>query len=59
MRKLFFALILVGMIFTQSLSFASTITNVNTQDETEQQEGAIVEETNSEEPLVMEEAPSE
>ena len=59
MRKLFFALILVGMIFTQSLSFATTITNVNTQDETEQQDGAIAEETNSDEALVMEEAPSE
>ncbi len=47
------------MIFTQSLSFATTITNVNTQDETEQQDGAIAEETNSDEALVMEEAPSE
>ena len=59
MRKLFFALSLIGLIFTQSLSYATTITNLNTQDETEQQEGSIVEETNSEEPLVMEEAPSE
>ena len=59
MRKLFFALSLFGIIFTQTLSYATTITNLNTQDETEQQEGSIVEETNSEEPLVMEQAPSE
>ena len=59
MRKLFFALSLFGLIFTQSLSYATTITNVNTQDETEQQEEAVAEETDSDEALVMEEAPSE
>ena len=59
MRKLFFALSLIGLIFTQSLSYATTITNLNTQDETEQQGGVVPEETNSDEALVMEEAPSE
>ena len=40
-------------------SYATTITSVNTQDETEQQDGAIAEETNSDEALVMGEAPTE
>ena len=42
MRKLFFALSLVGMLMTQSLSYATTFLNSTIQD-TEQQ-GEIVEE---------------
>ena len=44
MRKLFFALSLVGMLMTQSLSYAKTTLNAITQ-ETEQQEEAVAEET--------------
>ena len=55
MRKLFFALSLVGMLMTQSLSYAKTTLNAITQ-ETEQQEEAVAEETMAEEALVMEEA---
>ena len=55
MRKLFFALSLVGMLMTQSLSYAKTTLNAITQ-ETEQQEEAVAEETMAEEAPVMEEA---
>ena len=55
MRKLFFALSLVGMLMTQSLSYATTTLNAITQ-ETEQQEEAVAEETMAEETPVMEEA---
>jgi biopolymer transport protein ExbB len=55
MRKLFFALSLVGMLMTQSLSYAKTTLNTITQ-ETEQQEEAVAEETMAEEAPVMEEA---
>ena len=61
MRKLFFALSLVGIIFTQTLSYATTITKINTQEEIEQQEGAVSEEaitdeaSTTEEPPIMEE----
>ena len=55
MRKLFFALSLVGMLMTQSLSYATTTLNAITQ-ETEQQEEAVAEETMAEEAPVMEEA---
>ena len=58
MRKLFFALSLVGMLMTQSLSYAKTTLNAITQ-ETEQQEEAVVEETMAEEAPVMEEAAME
>ena len=58
MRKLFFALSLVGMLMTQSLSYATTTLNTITQ-ETEQQEEAVTEETMAEEVPVMEEAPME
>ena len=54
MRKLFFALSLVGMLMTQSLSYATTILNPTNQ-ETEQQEEAAVEETMVEEAPAMEE----
>ena len=54
MRKLFFALSLVGMLMTQSLSYATTL-NAITQ-ETEQQEEAVAEETMAEEAPVIEEA---
>ena len=55
MRKLFFALSLVGMLMTQSLSYATTTLNAITQ-ETEQQEEAVAKETMAEETPVMEEA---
>ena len=55
MRKLFFALSLVGMLMTQSLSYAKTTLNAITQ-ETEQQEEAVAKETMAEETPVMEEA---
>ena len=55
MRKLFFALSLVGMIMTQSLSYASTIKNVNYQDENEQQDESVAEETMTEEAPTVEE----
>ena len=55
MRKLFFALSLVGMLMTQSLSYATTTLNAITQ-ETEQQEEAVAEEAMAEEAPVMEEA---
>lgn len=55
MRKLFFALSLVGMLMTQSLSYATTTLNAITQ-ETEQQEEAVAEEAMTEEAPVMEEA---
>jgi biopolymer transport protein ExbB len=58
MRKLFFALSLVGMLMTQSLSYATTTLNAITQ-ETEQQEEAVAEETMAEEVPVMEEATME
>jgi biopolymer transport protein ExbB len=58
MKKLFFALSLVGMLMTQTLSFATT--NLLTIQEAEQQEDAVVEdamaeETMEEEASVMEE----
>ena len=53
MRKLFFALSLVGMLMTQSLSYATTTLNAITQ-ETEQQEEAFAEEAMAEEAPVME-----
>ncbi|MEK9602945.1 MAG: MotA/TolQ/ExbB proton channel family protein [Flavobacteriaceae bacterium] len=56
MKKLFFALSLVGMIMTQTLSYATTISNPTFQ-ETEQQEEAVAEET-MEENSAMEESPA-
>ena len=55
MKKLFFALSLVGMIMTQSMSYATTTLNPTLQ-ETEQQEDAVAEET-MEETSAMEESP--
>jgi biopolymer transport protein ExbB len=60
MKKLFFALSLVGMLMTQTLSFATT--NLLTIQEAEQQEDAVVEDAMAEEtmeevaPVVEEEA---
>ena len=54
MRKLFFALSLVGMLMFQTLSFATTFLNPTIQ-ETEQQEEAVEEEAMVEEAPVMEE----
>jgi biopolymer transport protein ExbB len=54
MRKLFFALSLVGMLMFQSLSYATTILNPTIQ-ETEQQEEAVEEEAVVEEAPAMEE----
>ena len=54
MRKLFFALCLVGILMFQSLSYATTTLNLKIQ-ETEQQEEAVAEETMAEETPVMEE----
>jgi biopolymer transport protein ExbB len=54
MRKLFFALSLVGMLMTQNLSYATTTLNLITQ-ETEQQEESSAEETIAEEAPAMEE----
>jgi hypothetical protein len=54
MRKLFFALSLVGMLMTQTLSYATTFLNPTAQ-ETEQQEEAVTEETVEQETPVMEE----
>jgi biopolymer transport protein ExbB len=61
MKKLFFALSLVGMLMTQTLSFATT--NLLTIQEAEQQEDAFVEDAMSEETMeeeasVMEEEPA-
>jgi biopolymer transport protein ExbB len=61
MKKLFFALSLVGMLMTQTLSFATT--NLLTIQEAEQQEDAVVEDAMSEETMeeeasVMEEEPA-
>jgi biopolymer transport protein ExbB len=49
MKKLFFALSLVGMLMTQTLSFATT--NLLTIQEAEQQEDAVVEDAMSEETM--------
>ncbi len=62
MRKLFFALSLVGMLMTQSLSYANPLVNPIIQ-ETEQEEEAttddsMAEETMAEEAAVVEEAPA-
>jgi biopolymer transport protein ExbB len=57
MKKLFFALSLIGMLMTQSMSYATTISNPITQ-ETEQQEEAVAEETMEEEAAAVEEAPA-
>ena len=54
MRKLFFALSLVGMLMFQTLSYATTFLNPTIQ-ETEQQEEAVEEEAMVEEAPVMEE----
>jgi biopolymer transport protein ExbB len=54
MRKLFFALSLVGMLMFQSLSYATTILNPTIQ-ESEQQEEAVEEEAVVEEAPAMEE----
>ena len=54
MRKLFFALSLVGMLTTQTLSYATTFLNPTAQ-ETEQQEEAVTVETVEQETPVMEE----
>jgi biopolymer transport protein ExbB len=54
MKKLFFALSLVGMLMTQTLSFATT--NLLTIQEAEQQEDAVVEDAMAEETMVEEEA---
>jgi len=54
MKKLFFALSLVGMLMTQTLSFATT--NLLTIQEAEQQEDAVVEDAMAEETM-EEEAP--
>lgn len=54
MRKLFFALSLVGMLMFQTQSFATTFLNPTIQ-ETEQQEEAVEEEAMVEEAPVMEE----
>ena len=54
MRKLFFALSLVGMLMTQSLSYATTFLNSTIQ-ETEQQEEAVEEESMVEEAPAMDE----
>jgi biopolymer transport protein ExbB len=54
MRKLFFALSLIGMLMFQSLSYATTILNLTIQ-ETEQQEDAVEEEAVVEEAPAMEE----
>jgi biopolymer transport protein ExbB len=61
MKKLFFALSLVGMLMTQTLSFATT--NLLTIQEAEQQDDAVVEDAMSEETMeeeasVMEEEPA-
>ncbi len=54
MRKLFFALSLIGMLMFQSLSYATTILNLTTQ-ETDQQDDADKAEALVEEAPVMEE----
>ena len=54
MRKLFFALSLVGMLMTQSLSYATTFLNSTIQ-ETEQQEEAVEEESMVDEAPAMDE----
>ncbi len=54
MRKLFFALCLVGILMFHSLSYATTTLNLTIQ-ETEQQEEAVAEETMAEETPVMDE----
>ncbi len=53
MKKLLFALSLVGMLMTQSLSFATSIVTPKIQ-ETEKQEEVIIEETMAEEAPAME-----
>lgn len=55
MRKLFFALSLVGMLMSQSLSYATTFLNPTTQD-TEQQEEVVEEESMIQEAPEMEES---
>ena len=55
MRKLFFALSLVGMLMTQSLSYATTFLNPAIQD-TEQQEDVVEEDSMIQEAPVMEES---
>ncbi len=55
MRKLFFALSLVGMLMTQSLSYATTFLNPTIQD-TEQQEEVVEEDSMIQEAPEMEES---
>ncbi len=56
MRKLLFALSLIGMLMTQSMSYASTITNPTIQ-ESEQQEEAVAQES-TEDAAAIQEAPA-
>ena len=58
MRKLFFALSLVGMLMTQSLSYATTFLNPTIQD-TEQQEEVVEEDSMIQEAPEMEESEAE
>lgn len=58
MKKLLFALSLVGIIFTHTLSYATPTENANSQDEIEQQEEAVAEEAMTEEVPLMEEVPA-
>ncbi len=55
MRKLFFALSLVGVLMTQSLSYATTFLNPTTQD-TEQQEEVVEVDSITQEAIDMEES---
>ena len=56
MRKLLFAISLIGMLMTQSMSYASTITNPTIQ-ESEQQEEAVAQES-TEDAAAIQEAPA-